>query len=386
MRSEEFFNILDDMDDRIISEMYEDVQRPQMFTAAPRSSGRLPKLILSGAACAAAIAAVITVAAHFAAPRISTSPSDAPEISDSLSQASESVSVSDSGSDNSEITADWFEQKHINPLRRTDRPEKDDEPYFLDYEHGFYVWDEADWSPEDYELIAVDNGTVVFAEKISDAYGSGVIIKHGEDVYMAYGGLDPDTVTVSAGDTVTTGETLAHPKPFGCIPVCHIAYFEVSRQSITEELFHNQCDMYCQSIEDVKERLDREWYGLPDADGNHHIAASPKDEVKSVTKSIVMYAGTDSDGSGMIVALDQSSLAFIIYKGLDTTFPDDYEVKDTVLHEEDTIGYVGDSGDAYWYIIDVLEFEEFAEENGIDFYPIHLDGWFYSDHVHSESE
>ena len=38
----------------------------------------------------------------------------------------------------------------------------------------------------------------------------------------------------------------------------------------------------------------------------------------------------------------------------------------------DTIGCVGNSGDAYWFVLDNLEFEKFSEENGIDFYPTHI--------------
>ncbi|MDE7229015.1 MAG: hypothetical protein K2N56_00915 [Oscillospiraceae bacterium] len=65
MRSEEFFNILDDMDDHIISEIYEDVQRPQRLAAVPRSPKRLPKLLLGGAACIAVLAAGIFTLTRF---------------------------------------------------------------------------------------------------------------------------------------------------------------------------------------------------------------------------------------------------------------------------------------------------------------------------------
>lgn len=491
MRSEEFFNILDDIDDRIVSEIYEDVQRPQKLVAMPNSPKRLPKLLIGSAACLAVIAAAALTVRFavpnslpalsgtsessydwFAQPHFQTCQKiDSPNAQNidifpydnefyfsdfELSPDHYSVVASDDGTvvfsgfisdeygsgviikytetayiayggldpdsvtvsagdtvtehetfaypkvpsclgDNivirvktsrqpiseeffktdcklhcqgtQEKLVNWFAQKHINPWRRTDRPETDDEPYQLDYEHGFY-FSGTDWSPENYELIAADNGTVTFAGKISDAYGSGIIIKHAENAYIAYGGLDPDTVTVSAGDTVTTGETLAHPKPFGCMPAYSIAYIKVSGQPITEQVFQSRCDINCRGLEEVKNRLNSEWFGLPDSDGNHHIAANTKEEVKSLTDSTIIYTGTDSDGSGTVVVLDQSAMAFIIYKGLDTTFPDYYLQNDLMKAAEgDTIGYVGDSGDAYWFVLDLLEFEEYSKETGINFYP-----------------
>lgn len=359
MRSEEFFNILDDIDDRIISEIYEDVQRPQKLTAVPRSPKRLLKPILSGAACVAVIAAAV-VFVRFAAPEILTS----------LSPASETGSANDSGFDIPKSSYYWFMEGHFSPWKYPDSAND------LDKTNKFTPEQSTSWQgdliAEDYEIRAVDNGTVVFAGKISDEYGSGVVIDHNGIAYTAYGGLDPDSVTISEGDVLKAGEVFAKPKIFGCggNSVDTILEFKSSVHPITEEYFKESCKEGCEIMSFTKNWYNEVWQDSADPDGMHHINADYGSEVKSLGNGVeVVYAGTDSDGSGMVV-VRHYGLVYIVYKGLDTRFPDfaSGKVIPKVIEEGETIGYVGNSGDAYWFVLDVHEFEKFIQENGIELF------------------
>lgn len=379
MNSKEFFNILDDIDDRIVSEIYEDVQRPQKLAVVPNSHKRLPKLLLGSAACLAVIAAA-GLAVKFAAPGAFTALSGTSEAqgtlsaeSDtavSLSQTSETVSANDSGSVTSEGSIDWFSQKHTNPWRRTDTGKASTDTWALEFESEFYVDSDDAWSPEDYEIIASDNGTVVFAGEISEPYGSSVIVKYAENAYVAFGGLDTSTVTVSAGDSVTEGDVLGHPKAFTCMDLGTIVHIKTSRKPITEEYFQTDCYNHGMNNLNLKNHLGNDKYGAPDADGYHHIKANSGDRVRALEDGVIFYAGTDSEGSGMVI-MNYNNAAVIVYRGLDTSFPEYYTTKYnfTAAVQGETIGYVGNSGDAYWFVLTPIEFGEFAEKNGIDFYP-----------------
>lgn len=356
MRSEEFFNILDDMDDHIISEIYEDVQRPQRLAAVPRDrkqTKRLPRLLLSSAACVAVIAAV-AVLVRFALPATN--------------------SANDSGSDISENLDDWFAQEHMKPYKTpnsTDKP--GDTHYKFEPEFDFTIQESSDWSPNEFEIIATDSGTVVFAGKITDEYGSGVIINHNGQAYTAYGGLDPDSVTVSEGDTIMMGDVFARSKLYSCLGAITVAQFKGSRQPITEEFFKLACEGWCYLNAELKRSANEIEHGTPDPDGNHHIAANAGDEIKALDNDSVIYAGTCSDGSGMLITICHGTV-YRIYKGLDTTFPDFSKSEPIPNHLRigDTIGYVGDSGDAYWFVLDVCEFEAFAKENNIATHPLDI--------------
>lgn len=366
MRSEEFFNILDDIDDRIVSEIYEDVQRPQKITAVPRSPKRLPKLLLGSAACLAVIAAA-GLAVRFAVPSTLPVLSGTSEMTDSLSPTSETNSENDSGSVTSESWVDWFSIPHLVPYKKTDvvDPPTETVPYDVDC----YLKEPDESECEIFELIAADNGTVAFAGKISDKYGSGVVIKYAKNAYIAYGGLDPDSVTVSTGDTVTAGEAFALPNRFSCLATGvggFIAHYKTSLQPISEEFFKSDCDSDCRIVAEAIDAINTYGNRVPDPDGCHHITANVGDEVGAIEYlGTLVYAGTDSEGSGM--AVFNNGGIRTIYKGLDTTFPD-FSVGDNGfvrLNEGDTVGYVGSSGDAYWFALGPYEFKLFAEENGI---------------------
>lgn len=79
MRSEEFFNILDDMDEKYISEIFEDIQRPTMLRPETRSAkkGILRSIIAAAACVTVAAAGVFLVSKGISFP---TSPSS--DISD----------------------------------------------------------------------------------------------------------------------------------------------------------------------------------------------------------------------------------------------------------------------------------------------------------------
>lgn len=508
MKSNEFFNILDDMDERLVAEIYEDVQRPQKLVAVPRSSKRFPKILLGSAACLAVIAAA-GLAVQFALPGkapVLSGTSDTSEAPKSLPSESGTDPID---SETLENIAPWFTESHLNVCRRTDINNAEaetskfhfnDEYYAIDFDHpskdyeliasdngevvfaglitekygsgviikyderayfayggldpesvtvsagdtvkegeafakpylsgclgdivaririshqpigeeyfktdcdkhcgisedwferrhinpykrigssetgigtsfypgsSFYTSLGEDWSPEEIEFVAVDDGVVTFAGKISDAYGSAIVIKHAENVYVAYGGADPDTVTVSVGDTVTEGQALANPKAFKCFGVFEIGYFTASDKPITEEYFRAKNDSHYKYLKDVKSRIDLEENDKPDANGIHHITAKTGEEVKAVSDCMIVYAD-----NGTVVALDlRSTNAFVVYKGLGAALPD-YKVQDgcKLAAAGDTIGYVSSNSDASWFVLDPVEFERFAEENGIDIYPIH---------------
>lgn len=378
MKSSEFFNILDDIDDRIVSEIFEDVQQPQKIAMMPRPRNRLPKILLGSAACLAVIAAA-GMAVKFAAPGAFTAlsgTSAAPEslftesdMTVSLLQTSDTVSMNDSGSENTENMSDWFSRGCINPYRRTGTTHTGVGTTFYP-ESSFYVSPGEDWSPEDYEFVAVDNGTVTFVGKISDAYGSAIVIKYAENAYVAYGGADPDTVTVSVGDTVTEGQALANPKAFKCFGVLNIGYFTASDKPITEEYFRAENDSHYKYMKDFKSIIDLEENDKPDANGIHHLTAKAGEEVKAVSDGMIVYADSKN---GTVVALDLRSVnAFIVYEGLGAALPD-YKVQDgcKLAAAGDTIGYVSGNSDASWFVLDPIEFERFADENGIDIFPIH---------------
>lgn len=378
MKSKEFFNILDDIDDKLISEIYEDVRQPQKVVIMPRPRNRLPKILLGSAACLAVIAAAgfaVKFSAHREFPVLSGtsgSPGSVSAESDtavSLSQTSDSVSMNDSGSENSENMSNWFSRGYLNPYRRIGAAETCIGTTFYP-ESSFYVSPGEDWSPGDYEFVAVDDGTVTFVGKISDAYGSAIVIKHAEDAYVAYGGADPDTVTVSVGDTVTEGQALANPKAFKCFGVLNIGYFTASDKPITEEYFRAENDSHYKYMKDFKSIIDLEENDKPDANGIHHLTAKSGEEVKAVSDGMIVYADSKN---GTVVALDLRSVnAFIVYEGLGAALPD-YKVQDgcKLAAAGDTIGYVSGNSDASWFVLDPIEFERFADENGIDIFPIH---------------
>lgn len=397
MRSEEFFNILDDMDERLVSEIYEDVQRPQKLAAVPRDRKRLPGLLLSGAACVAVIAAA-AVLVRFALPGRTAW----------LAPASANNSGSDISECSGDACRDWFAKLHFTPYKTVGSVNDPDEKFaytpeqscIVNYSRSYksvednksgtadnstVIFADSHWSSGDFEIIAADNGTVIFAGKISDEYGSGVIIDHNGMAYTAYGSLDPDSVTVSEGDTIQGGDVFAKPKVFGCggNSVITILEFKSSASPITEDYFKESCEDGCEFIRFLKNRYDEVVQGPPDSYGMHRITADAGSEIKALADANeVIYTGTDSDGSGMAV-VRYNMYIYIVYKGLDTSFPDfTARVPDPIkgeflpneISKGETIGYVGDSGDAYWFVLDVHEFEAFAKENNIATHPLDIVG------------
>ncbi len=355
MRSEEFFNILDDMDERLVSEIYEDVQRPQKLAAVPRSPKRLTRLLLGGAACAAVIAAA-AVTARLALPGRTAW----------LDPASANDTSGISGS-----SYDWFAEFHFSPLKieGTFNEPGETPRYLPEEERSIPIPSALNWFAEDYVIRAVDDGTVVFAGKISDEYGSGVVIDHNGRAYTAYGGLDPNSVTVSVGDVIKAGEVFAKPEIFNCggNRADTALEFKSSVYPITEDYFRESCEKGCELMRFQKKHYNEDAQGLPAPDGTHRIAAVASSEVGALDKVYdVIYAGTDGDGGGMVITRHYGHV-YIVYKGLDSRLPISLNEnnKPKRINDGDTIGYVGSSGSAYWFVLDLHEFKEFARENSI---------------------
>lgn len=348
MRSEEFFNIFDDIDDRIVSEIYEDVQRPQRLAAVPRSPKRLPKLILSGAACAAVIAAA-AVLVRFVLPGKT----------DPLTSSSDAVTPGDSDTQKQGWNDDWFAWPHTTPLREPDSHNHSGGGMTrFSSEHGNTYW--SAYLPEDVEARAVDSGVVTFAGHISEEYGNAVIIEHYGKAYTAYGCLDPDSVTVSAGDSVMGGDVFAKPMLSDCEKPHTALQFMASETPISEQDIYKMCENGCDVSSTVKMYIGKITGDDTAPEDRHRACINIQNNITPLRRGIVVYAGTDIEGGNMVV-VNHLDAFYVVYKG----FSEEPSVKaGDYLGYSTPMGAAADSK-AYWYALDPHKLDEFSKENGI---------------------
>ncbi len=263
MKSQEFFNIISDIDERFVNEVRDDVrredifsetQRPQILRAERSASKAFLKPIMCGAACLAVAGGAALGFARFGgigSVPANTGTSDA-VLSGAASPGVSLVDNSDQTSssvvgivDNSNQTSD--SETSIDKIIDSTEQSVDVQPqYVLQYivdnkykgmdgmrdyfnvhytkNHGYglgylrssgLAQKQIEYSDDCLELTlkigtgsdiyAIDGGAVVFAGD-SD-FGNLIIIKHTRDDYSAYGYLDE--LFVKAGDIVENGTVIA---------------------------------------------------------------------------------------------------------------------------------------------------------------------------------
>ena len=218
MKGKELFDIINDIDERFVQELYEEPVRAEVYRLEKRRGGWIMPT-LAGAACLAVIVGA-TAAVRFGGKEQFTSDREFPDgkpdwVYDGAASGGESygglgvVTGKYKGYDGIEkYIKDYYPDNANNCLIfacagdiwRTAL----DAPY---YEGANSCIIQFGYDGDDAPVYAMDGGEVVYAGKAD--CGGLIIIKHSDDYYSLYGYIDLDKTTVSVGDVVAMGQIIA---------------------------------------------------------------------------------------------------------------------------------------------------------------------------------
>ena len=239
MKGKELFDVINDIDESIVSEIYEEPVRPEVYRIEPSRGGWIKPAIAS-AACLAVVAGAIGAAKLGGGEQLSSA--DYTEgITDPGAASAGGYAYNGKYSKGSDYpncvrldeNSPFFDSTHLEdydewnygnfrnlPLILPNNYDHDrdgslyNNMYDCTLYHPFYrVWEPVDNSVlcADYveelgcDVPAFHSGEVVYAGAASK--GNTVIIKHSDNDYSLYGYLDE--LRVKVGDTVDKGQTIA---------------------------------------------------------------------------------------------------------------------------------------------------------------------------------
>lgn len=251
MRSQEFFNIIADIDERFVNEVRDDVrqnnafsetQRPQILRPERSARKAFFKPLMCGAACLAIAGGAALGFATFARSGGRVAPADVPSDSGTAISGAASSGVSLDNSSGYAANSDVSVDEITDPDKQSDAADAQyvfshcvdrkykgmdgmDDYYHAHYEGVGYQWGIGSMSCSNHQLqydlncvqlrvtcdltdcdvYSLDGGKVVYAG--ASDFGNLIIIKHTDDDYSAYGYLGD--LFVNAGDCVENGTVIA---------------------------------------------------------------------------------------------------------------------------------------------------------------------------------